>query len=144
MGKPLKRKLSRAVPGKARPRLLPLFSKKPLSSNYLIVLSTVPNGPTARRLAKLLVSERWAACVNVMGGVQSIYRWKGAVESAREYLLIAKTTRRRFAALQARLAAAHPYEVPEIMAVPLADGLAQYFSWISENTSPLSKKARSR
>ena len=118
------------------------LSSKSLPSNYLIVLSTAPDGPTARRLAKLLVRERLAACVNVVGGVQSVYRWKGAVKSAREYLLIAKTTRSRFAALRTRLVAAHPYEVPEIIALPLAGGLANYLSWISENTTPSLNKAR--
>jgi uncharacterized protein involved in tolerance to divalent cations len=63
---------------------------------------------------------------------------------AREYLLIAKTTRPRFDALRARLVAAHPYDVPEIMALPLADGLAKYLSWISENTTPSPNKARSQ
>lgn len=120
------------------------LSSKSLPSNYLIVLSTAPDGPTARRLAKLLVRERLAACVNVVGGVQSVYRWKGAMESAREYLLVAKTTRPRFDALRARLVAAHPYDVPEIMALPLADGLAKYLSWISENTTPSPNKARSQ
>jgi periplasmic divalent cation tolerance protein len=142
MGKSLKRNSPSTVPSRARSRSA--FSKKSPPAKFLIVLTTAPDGSTARRLATLLVRERLAACVNVVGGVQSVYRWKGAVESAREYLLIAKTTRLRFADLQARLVATHPYAVPEIVALPLAGGLAEYLSWISENTTPSPNKARSQ
>lgn len=140
LGKSLKRNSPSTVPRRARSRSA--FSKKFTPSHFLIVLTTAPDGSTARRLAKLLVRERLAACVNVVGGVQSIYRWKGDVESAREYMLIAKTTSNRLAALQARLTAVHPYDVPEIIALPLAGGLANYLSWISENTTPSLNKAR--
>lgn len=82
----------------------------------------------------MLVRERLAACVNVVGGVQSVFRWKGAVQSAREYLLIAKTSRRRWPALRARLADAHPYDVPEIIAWPINDGLPEFLAWVASST----------
>lgn len=140
LGKSLKRNSPSTVSGRARARSA--FSKKSTPSHYLIVLTTAPDASTARRLATLLVRERLAACVNVVGGVQSVYRWKGDVVSAREYMLIAKTTGLRLAALQSRLAAVHPYDVPEIIALPLAGGLVNYLSWISENTTPSPIKAR--
>lgn len=110
--------------------------RQPLKRKFtcLIVFSTVPDGPTARRLAKMLVRERLAACVNVVGGIQSVFRWKGAVQSAREYLLIAKTSRHRWPALRTRLADAHPYDVPEIVALPTHDGLPEFLAWVASST----------
>jgi periplasmic divalent cation tolerance protein len=79
------------------------------------------------------VDERLAACVNLLPGVRSVYRWQGAVEEAGEILLLIKTTRTALPALQARLVALHPYELPELLAVEAADGLPAYLAWIADN-----------
>jgi periplasmic divalent cation tolerance protein len=95
-----------------------------------LIFSTCPSPTVARRIARRLVEERLAACVNVVPMAQSVYRWRGKVESAREWLLIIKSRRTAYARLEARLRELHPYELPEIIAVPIAQGLAAYLSWI--------------
>jgi periplasmic divalent cation tolerance protein len=90
----------------------------------LVVLVTVPNAETADKLAEALVAEQLAACVNVVGGVTSIYRWKGAVEREAELLCICKTTRAAFDRLRARVVELHPYEVPEVVHAP-------YLAWLT-------------
>ena len=97
----------------------------------LVVLVTVPNAETAERLAEALVGERLAACVNVLGGVRSVYRWKGAVERDQELLCVCKTTRAGFERLRARVVELHPYELPEVVALPVALGHAPYLDWIT-------------
>lgn len=97
----------------------------------LIVLVSVPNAETAGKLAEALVGERLAACVNVVGGVRSIYRWKGAVERDEELLCVCKTTRAVFERLRARVVELHPYEVPEVVALPIEAGHAPYLAWIT-------------
>lgn len=99
-----------------------------------VCLCACPDLATARMLGRTLVDERLAACVQVLPGVESLYRWNGAVESAAEILLILKTTRARFDALQARLVALHPYEVPELVALPAVAGLPAYLHWVAEST----------
>ena len=101
----------------------------------LLVLSTFPNSDTARQIATALVEAQLAACVNLCPAVQSIYRWQGQVESAEEVLAIIKTTRSAYAALEERLKALHPYDVPEIIALPVERGLASYMKWVSESVS---------
>jgi periplasmic divalent cation tolerance protein len=96
----------------------------------VIVLVTVPNAETADKLGEALVGERLAACVNVVGGVRSIYRWKGAVEKDTELLCICKTTRAGLERLRARVVELHPYEVPEVVALPIEAGHAPYLDWI--------------
>jgi len=96
----------------------------------VIVLVTVPNAETADKLGEALVGERLAACVNVVGGVRSIYRWKGAVEKDTELLCICKTTRAGLERLRARVVELHPYEVPEVIALPIEAGHAPYLDWI--------------
>jgi periplasmic divalent cation tolerance protein len=96
-----------------------------------IVLCTVPDEMTARRVATTLVEERLAACVNIVPGLTSIYRWQEAVESAAELLLIIKTGTSVYTQLQDRIRALHPYELPEIIAVSPAGGLPDYFTWIT-------------
>ena len=87
----------------------------------------------ARKIARALVERRLAACGNVVEApVRSIYRWKGKVESAKEYLLLIKTTRKRFSALQGEVKRLHSYDVPEIIALPIAAGSAEYLRWVSE------------
>lgn len=100
----------------------------------LVCFCACPDLDGARALGRTLVGERLAACVQVLPGVESIYRWNGAVEHAGETLLILKTTRARHDALQARLAALHPYEVPELVALPAVAGLPAYLHWVADST----------
>ncbi len=97
----------------------------------LVVLCTVSSLEEGRRLARELVDQRLAACVNLIPKVESIYRWQGAVESAEEVLLVMKTTPVRFAELRDKIAELHSYDVPEILALPVTDGSAAYLEWLS-------------
>ena len=99
-------------------------------SDAIVVLVTVPNAETADRLGEALVGERLAACVNVVAGVRSIYRWQGAVARDEELLCVCKSTRAAFERLRARVVELHPYEVPEVVALPIEAGHAPYLSWI--------------
>ena len=105
-------------------------------SAVIACLCTCPDPATARRIAETLVQERLAACVNLLPGVHSIYRWHDAVEHADEVLLLAKTTPACLAALQARLLVLHPYELPELLVVEAGGGLPAYLAWIADNVSP--------
>lgn len=107
-----------------------------MSDSIRIVLSTAPDLETARQLARALVEQRLAACVNLVPGVESHYRWKGAIESANEILLVVKTTSDRLAALELWLASAHPYEVPELVALEPGHVGAKYASWLVAETRP--------
>lgn len=104
--------------------------------SVLIVHSACPDAATADAIARALVDERLAACVQVLPGLRSTYRWQGAVEQADEVLLVAKTSADRFDALAARVRALHPYELPELVAVEAAGGLAPYLAWVTEQTRP--------
>ncbi len=99
-------------------------------TDKIVVLSTCATEEDAERLARLLVEKRLAACVNVISGVRSHYRWKGAVESAGECLLIVKSSRELFPSLSAALEKAHPYEIPEALAIAVLDGAANYLNWL--------------
>jgi len=102
-------------------------------TDKIVVLVTCPSMKEARKIAGALVQRRLAACANVLEvPVRSTYRWKGRVESAREFLVLIKTARRKFGALKAAIRALHSYEVPEIIALPIAEGLPEYLAWISE------------
>jgi periplasmic divalent cation tolerance protein len=101
----------------------------------VIVLTTVAADVDAESLARLLVDERLAACVNVLPVMTSIYRWKGAVEQDREQQLVIKTTAPRLEALETRLRALHPYEVPEFLVIDIAGGSAAYLEWLGEATN---------
>ncbi|MFA6448098.1 MAG: divalent-cation tolerance protein CutA [bacterium] len=105
------------------------------AADYCAVYITAGGEEEAERIASLLVEKRLAACVTRVGPIQSVYRWKGAVESAAEVLLIAKTKVSTFEALRVAVRAAHSYEVPEIVALPLSDGDADYLRWIEENAA---------
>src|ERR1700748_3288065 len=98
----------------------------------MVILCTCANETEALRIARSLVDERLAACVNVLPPVRSIYRWQGAVEEALEILITIKTTAERFPALHSRLLTLHSYETPEIIALPIADGSEPYLRWIRE------------
>ena len=103
----------------------------------LLCLCTCPDAATAERLAASLVEERLAACVSLVPGLRSIYRWQGAIQRDEELLLLIKTTRARYPALQARLQALHPYELPELVAVEVADGLPAYLRWVADAARPV-------
>ncbi len=97
----------------------------------LLVLCTIDDGRRADELASLLVERNLAACVNLLGGITSVYLWQGKRERAQEILMLIKTTDERYDELEETLLDAHPYELPEIVAVPITDGLPAYLSWIN-------------
>jgi periplasmic divalent cation tolerance protein len=99
------------------------------------VTTTLPDREAALRLGTRLVEERLAACAQVVGPVSSVYRWHGEVETAAEWYCHLKTTAARVPALLARLRELHPYETPEIVALPVAEGDAGYLRWIEESVS---------
>ncbi|WP_374249090.1 divalent-cation tolerance protein CutA [Thermomonas sp.] len=103
----------------------------------LLCLCTCPDMATAERIAGTLVEEQLAACVNLLPGVTSLYRWQGRLQRDAEVLLLIKTTRDRYPALQARLPQLHPYELPELLAVEAADGLPAYLHWLAAATRPV-------
>jgi len=103
----------------------------------LVVLVTCRSTKEAERIARALVKSRLAACGNILRSpVRSVYRWKDKIESAREFLLVIKTSRRRFAELQTAVKRLHSYEVPEIIALPIIAGSAGYLSWLAESVAP--------
>ncbi|HSP45980.1 MAG TPA: divalent-cation tolerance protein CutA [Chthoniobacterales bacterium] len=106
-----------------------------MADKVVLVLSTFPDVETARRIARDLVAENFAACANVIPKVESIYRWQGKIEQGDEALVLFKTTAARFAAFQEKLKSLHPYDVPEIMSTPIADGWPAYLQWVRENVS---------
>lgn len=103
-------------------------------TDALVVLVTAPTAEQAVELARALVDERLAACGNVLAGVRSVYRWEGSVHEDAEALLVLKTTRARFEALRERVIALHPYQVPEVLALPVEAGSADYLAWIAAET----------
>lgn len=105
-----------------------------MSEQRLIVLCTAPDQSAAEHIAGALVDERLAACVNILPGVTSIYSWQGKREADREVVLIIKTREGVYQSLEQRIVALHPYELPEVVAVPLVGGLAGYLGWIDEMT----------
>jgi periplasmic divalent cation tolerance protein len=107
-------------------------------SERLVAFSTAGTAEDAERIARALVERRLAACVNVVPGVTSIYRWKGEVCRDEERLLVIKTRADRLEALREALVGFHPYEVPELVALPIAAGHAPYLAWLDESVSPSS------
>ncbi|GAB3350439.1 divalent-cation tolerance protein CutA [Lysobacter tyrosinilyticus] len=103
--------------------------------SVLLAYCTCPDTASADRIARALVAERLAACVNRLPGVQSTYRWQGAVEQADEVLLLIKTTADRLDAMTARLRVLHPYELPELIAVEVRAGLPAYLDWVATETT---------
>lgn len=102
------------------------------TSDHIVVFCTVPNADEGARIGRVLVEERLAACVNLVDGLRSIYLWKGAVSDDKEALLVIKTKPAQFEPLRARLVALHPYEVPEVIALPIVAGHEPYLAWIDE------------
>ncbi len=102
----------------------------------LLVLTNLPDRAAADRLAQALVERRLAACVNILAPCRSVYRWKGMVESAEEVPVLIKTELDRYADLEAAISSLHPYELPEVIAVPIAAGLPAYLDWVAAETRP--------
>ena len=100
----------------------------------LLVLTNLPDRAAAERLADALIDGRFAACVNVLAPCQSVYRWKDAVQHDEEHPVLIKTTDDRYPALEQAIRANHPYELPEIVAVPIERGLPAYLDWIAAET----------
>jgi periplasmic divalent cation tolerance protein len=101
-------------------------------TDYLLVTTTVERREDADALARKLVEDRTAACVQVMGPIESTYRWRGSVEVAQEWLCLAKTTRASYADLERAILGLHPYETPEVVALPIVDGSTAYLEWLGE------------
>lgn len=99
-------------------------------TDKIVVLSTCASAEEAGRIARALVEKRLAACVNVVAGVRSIYRWKGVVEDAAEFLLVIKSNRALLQRLRAEIEKLHSYEVPEVIVVPIVDGSERYLEWL--------------
>jgi periplasmic divalent cation tolerance protein len=101
----------------------------------LLVITNLPERAAAEKLADALVAKRLAACINILAPCRSVYRWQGAVQHDEEYPVLIKTTRAAYAALEAQIRAHHPYELPEIIAVPIERGLPAYLDWVAAETA---------
>lgn len=101
----------------------------------LLVVTNAPDREVAGRIAQALVDKRLAACVNILAACTSVYRWQGEVERAEEIPLLIKTRAARYPEVEAMIRHLHPYELPEVIAVPLAQGLPDYLQWIAEETA---------
>lgn len=101
----------------------------------LLVMTNLPDRASAERLADALIEARVAACVNILAPCQSVYRWKDAVQHDEEHPMLVKTTTERYPALEAAIRAGHPYELPEIVAVPIERGLPAYLDWVASETA---------
>ena len=104
-------------------------------TKVVAVLCTCPDEAAAGRLAGELVENRLAACVNILPAIRSIYRWQGATQDDPEVLMIAKTTRSAYPALESWLIEHHPYDVPEVLALPVLEGSAAYLGWVQGETA---------
>ena len=105
------------------------------SGDMLLVFTNMPDGDAAKKLAHSLVERRLAACVNVLAACTSVYRWKGAVEEAGEVPVLIKTRAARYPEVEAAIRSLHPYELPEVIAVPWVRGLPDYVDWVAEETA---------
>jgi periplasmic divalent cation tolerance protein len=101
----------------------------------LLVFTNLPDREAALTLAEALVEKRLAACVNVLGGCTSVYRWEGAIERAEEVPVLIKTRAARYAEVEALIRSLHPYELPEVVAVPVVRGLPDYLEWVAAETA---------
>ncbi len=105
-----------------------------MQEEMIMVVSNTPNMDVAQAIARDLVEKRLAACVNILPGVHSIYRWQGAVEEAHEVTILIKSRRVCYAALESAITSLHPYDVPEIIVLPITAGLPQYLAWLADST----------
>lgn len=104
-----------------------------MAHQVLLALSTFPDRETAQRISNQLVTEKFAACANILPGIESIYRWKEKIETGSETLVLFKVSEDRQSAFQEKLRSLHPYDVPEIIFVPISSGLPEYLHWVIEN-----------
>ncbi len=104
-----------------------------MAEKILLALSTFPDAETARKISNQLVAEKLAACANILPSVESIYRWKEKIELGNETLVFFKLSEDGQSAFQEKLRSLHPYEVPEIIFVPVSNGLPEYLGWVVEN-----------
>ena len=104
-----------------------------MAEKILLALSTFPDRETAQRISNRLVTERFAACASILPGIESIYRWKERIETGNETLVFFKLGEDRQSAFQEKLRSLHPYEIPEIIFVPVVSGLAEYLRWVDQN-----------
>jgi periplasmic divalent cation tolerance protein len=102
----------------------------------LLVLTNLPDRAAAEKLADALIGGRFAACVNILAPCRSVYRWQGGVQHDEEHPVLIKTSSERYAALEAAIRAGHPYELPEIIAVPVERGLGAYLDWVAAESDP--------
>lgn len=102
---------------------------------FIIILTNMPDREAALKLAQELVTQRLAACVNVLAECTSVYRWRGAIENAAEVPVLIKTRAARYAEVEAAIRGLHPYELPEILAVPVERGLEAYLQWVADETT---------
>ncbi|HET7669313.1 MAG TPA: divalent-cation tolerance protein CutA [Burkholderiales bacterium] len=104
-------------------------------SSTLLVLTNLPDRAAAERLADMVIEKQLAACVNILAPCRSVYRWKGAVQHDEEHPMLIKTTVERYPDLEQALRGGHPYELPEIIAVPIERGLPAYLGWVAQETN---------
>jgi periplasmic divalent cation tolerance protein len=109
--------------------------------DFRVIFVMTANRSEADRIAEALVEGKLAACVNIVGPIRSIYRWRGAIEKANEYMLVVKAPARHFSRLERRVRELHSYEVPEIVAVPLTAGSKPYLAWLAESTTSATSSA---
>ena len=102
--------------------------------NCMLVVTNLPDRASAEKLAALLIEQRLAACVNLLAPCDSVYRWRGEIQREQEHPLLIKTTQERYAELEASIRANHPYELPEIIAVSIVQGLPAYLQWVESET----------
>lgn len=100
----------------------------------IVIYCTCPNIETAEKISRLLINQHMAACVNQLPGITSIYEWEGKIQRDQEVLLLIKTTEERFDAIRQLVIEEHPYELPELIAVPISQGLPDYIEWITQCT----------
>jgi periplasmic divalent cation tolerance protein len=106
-----------------------------MTSDQCVVLNTCPDAASAENIARALLDRKLAACINILPGIKSFYTWKGAYETAEEHLLLVKTSFTVYPAVEQAIRELHPYELPEIIAVPIATGLPDYLTWITQSTA---------
>ncbi|HEU4685487.1 MAG TPA: divalent-cation tolerance protein CutA [Nitrospira sp.] len=105
------------------------------TKNVIIVFTAVPKRSDALKLSRALVKKRVAACANILPGIRSFYWWEGRIQEEREVLVMLKSTKRRYSALEKAIKASHPYKVPEILGVSAERGLARYIAWVENETT---------
>lgn len=111
------------------------LDRNSMTHQHILVMCTCPDEAVAERIARALVDERLAACVNRMSNLRSTYRWEGRIEDEPEVLLLVKTSGSRYPALELRIKTLHPYEVPEIIALPIIAGSPAYLAWLTRGSA---------